>query len=250
MSFPEPLGLHAFGTLKTYFSGLLSGLLSRPKAVLMISAHWEERRFTVSTAAAPPMLFDYYGFPPHTYELSYPAPGSPELARRVQGLVREAGIAVGTDDRRGFDHGVFVPMLIIDPDAGIPVVMLSLQDDFDPARHVALGAALAPLREEGVLIIGSGSSFHNLRDFFNGDGRASIAFDTWLGETVTRADPAERNARLIDWETAPKARACHPREEHLIPLMAAAGAAGSDVGRHSFHDTIGGKVFSCFTFGG
>jgi aromatic ring-opening dioxygenase catalytic subunit (LigB family) len=250
MSFPPPIGPQGWDRLKNYFSGLLASLPSRPKAILMISAHWEEPRVTVSTAAAPPMLFDYYGFPPHTYQLRYPASGAPDLARRAQGLLRGAGIPDGTDDSRGFDHGIFVPMLIIDPDAGIPVVMLSLQEDLDPARHVAVGAALEPLREEGVLIIGSGSSFHNLRDFFDGDGRASIAFDAWLGETVARADPAERNARLIAWEAAPKARACHPREEHLIPLMAVAGAAGSDVGRRSFHDTIGGKVFSCFTFGG
>jgi aromatic ring-opening dioxygenase catalytic subunit (LigB family) len=250
MSFPPPIGPNGFDGLKRYLAGLMAELPERPRAVLMITAHWEEPHFTVSTAAAPPMLYDYYGFPPHTYELRYPAPGAPELGRRVQALLQDAGIAAATDDRRGFDHGVFVPMLIIDPDARIPLAMLSLQKDLDPARHLALGEALAPLRDEGVLIIGSGSSFHNLRDYFSGNGKASAAFDAWLDETATGSDPTQRAARLIAWEKAPSSRACHPREEHLIPLMAVAGAAGRDPGRRSFHDRIGGNVFSCFTFGG
>jgi aromatic ring-opening dioxygenase catalytic subunit (LigB family) len=249
MSLPEPFGPNAYDKLKSYFAGLLSALPERPRAILLVSAHWEERIATVSTTAAPPMLYDYHGFPPHTYQLKYPAPGSPQLAMRVQGLLEHAGIAAGTDNRRGFDHGVFVPMLIIDPDAAIPVVMLSLQENLDPAHHIAIGAALAPLRDEGVLIIGSGSSYHNLRAFYKGEGRASVEFDTWLYETATHADPTTRNARLVDWTTAPSARACHPREDHLIPLMVAAGAAGSDAGRGSFRDIIGGNANSCFSFG-
>jgi len=250
MEFGPPFGPHAFEKLRQYLAGLIDSLPERPKAILVASAHWEEARPTVSTAAKPGMLYDYYGFPPHTYKLSYPAPGSPVLAERVRGLLQAAHIETGTDDARGFDHGVFVPQLIIDPEAEIPVVMLSLQEDLDPAAHIAIGKALAPLRDDGVLIIGSGSSYHNLRDFFSGDGRASIAFDTWLNETATTADVAQRNARLIAWEQAPSARACHPREEHLIPLMVAAGAAESDIGRQSFKDRIGGQAVSCFRFGG
>jgi len=247
MSFPEPLGPHAFDKLGQYFSHLLAGLPERPKAVLIVSAHWEEDRPTIGTAAQPGMLFDYYGFPPHTYELSYPAAGSPELAAKVKGLLEGAGIACGTDDKRGFDHGVFVPMLMIDPNAGLPITMLSLQKNLDPARHLAIGAALAPLRDEGVLIIGSGSSFHNLRTYFNGAPGEAAAFDTWLTETVTA--PQAREQRLTDWAQAPSARACHPREEHLLPLMVTAGAARGEAGHRVFHDLIGGKPMSGYSFG-
>jgi aromatic ring-opening dioxygenase catalytic subunit (LigB family) len=247
MSFPKPLGPHAFDKLGAYFDGLLAGLPERPKAILMISAHWEEDRATVSTAAAPPMLFDYYGFPPHTYELRYPAEGSPELAGQVQALLKGAGIETGTDDRRGFDHGVFVPMLKIDPEASLPVVMLSLRHDLDPAHHLAIGAALTPLRDQGVLIIGSGSSFHNLRTYFDGAPEAAEQFDSWLTEAAE--NPEGREAKLIGWQSAPAARACHPREEHLIPLMVAAGAARGEPGRRVFHDIIGGKAMSGYAFG-
>lgn len=247
MSFPEPLGPHAFDELGRYFEGLLASLPERPKAVLMISAHWEEERATVSTLAQPDMLFDYYGFPAHTYELHYPADGSPDLAKQVQALLSAAGIEIGTDDQRGFDHGVFVPMLKIDPEASLPVVMLSLRHDLDPAHHLAIGAALAPLRDQGVLIIGSGSSFHNLRTYFNGVPELAKQFDDWLTETVE--SPHGREEKLIGWEAAPAARACHPREEHLIPLMVAAGAAPGEAGRRVFHDIIGGKAMSGYAFG-
>jgi aromatic ring-opening dioxygenase catalytic subunit (LigB family) len=251
MEFGPPFGPHAFDKLRDYLGGLIASLAERPKAILVISGHWEEDRPTVSTAAKPGMLFDYYGFPEHTYQLSYPAPGAPDLAERVRGLMQAAKIDCGTDDRRGFDHGVFVPQLIIDPEAKIPVVMLSMRHDLDPAAHIAMGRAIAPLRDEGVLIIGSGSSYHNLREFFGGRApEASFAFDDWLNETVTAPDPAARNARLADWAKAPGGRACHPREDHLIPLMVAAGAAESDTGRRSFRDLLGGKAVSCFSFGG
>ena len=248
---PPPLGSHAYDSLKSYFSGLLATLPERPRAILIASAHWEEPVPTVSTAAAPPMLYDYYGFPLHTYRLQYPAPGSPQLAARVRDLLAQAGQPVAGDDRRGFDHGVFVPMLIIDPEAKIPLVMLSLAADLDPARHLAIGAALAPLREEGVLVIGSGSSYHNLRAIFSGgEDRVSLEFDAWLNETVIDEDVTRRARRLIEWRSAPGAAASHPRAEHLIPLMLAAGAAGTDAGRASFRGRIGGKAYSCFTFGG
>lgn len=248
---PAPFGPHAYDSLKAYFAGLLASLPERPRAILIASAHWEEPVPTVSTAAAPPMLYDYYGFPPHTYRLQYPAPGAPEIAGRVRELLAHAGQAVATDERRGFDHGVFVPLLIIDPEAAIPVVMLSLAADLDPARHLAVGAALAPLREEGVLVIGSGSSYHNLRAIFaGGEDRASIEFDEWLNETVTHTDSVIRAGRLIDFRSAPGSASSHPRPEHLLPLMVAAGAAGNEPGRASFRDRIAGKAYSCFTFGG
>ena len=250
MEFGPPFGKHAFDKLRDYLSSLIASLPERPKAILVISGHWEERRPTVSTSPAPGMLFDYSGFPPHTYKLSYPAPGAPVLAERVRGLLQDANIDCGTDNKRDFDHGVFVPQLIIDPEAKIPVVMLSMRHDLDPAAHMAMGKALAPLRDEGVLIVGSGSSYHNLREFFGARGvEPALAFDDWLNETVTQPDSAARNARLTEWATAPGARACHPREDHLIPLMVAAGAAGTDLGRRSFRDLLGGKAVSCFSFG-
>lgn len=247
VTFPEPLGPHAFEKLGHYFSHLLAGLPERPKAVLIVSAHWEEAKPTVNTASQPGMLFDYYGFPPHTYELNYPAAGWPSLAARVKGLLEADDIECGTDEARGFDHGVFVPMLMIDPNADLPVVMLSLQKDLDPARHIAIGRALAPLRDEGVLIIGSGSSFHNLRTYFNGAPEDAAEFDRWLTETATRASGRER--RLTEWAQAPSARACHPREEHLLPLMVTAGAAQGEAGHRVFHDLIGGKPMSGYSFG-
>lgn len=250
MEFGPPFGPHAFDRLRAYLAGLIAGLPERPKAILVVSGHWEEDRPTVSTNPKPGMLFDYYGFPEHTYHLSYPAPGAPDLAERVRGLLQAARIDCGTDGTRGFDHGVFVPQLIIDPEAEIPVLMLSMRRDLDPAAHIAMGRALEPLRDEGVLIIGSGSSYHNLRHFIGGGGdAASLAFDDWLNETVS-ADPDARNAGLTAWSKAPGGRACHPREDHLIPLMVAAGAAGSDRGHRSFRDLLGGKAVSCFSFGG
>jgi aromatic ring-opening dioxygenase catalytic subunit (LigB family) len=250
MTFPPPFGAHAFDRLKAYLAGLLDTLPARPKAVLVISGHWEERLPTVSTAAAPPMLFDYYGFPEHTYHLNYPAPGAPEVAEKVSALLTGAGIESAADSQRGFDHGVFVPFLIIDPEARIPVVMLSLQSNLDPAFHIAVGKAIAPLRDDGVLIAGSGNSFHNLHAFFDGkESEASEAFDSWLDEAVTRTDPERRNASLQHWAQAPHARECHPREEHLLPLMVVAGAGLADIGRRVYHDTIGGKLASGFAFG-
>ena len=201
----------------------------------------------MSVNPKPGMLFDYYGFPDHTYRLQYPAPGAPDVGLEVKRLIEAAGLPVATDDQRGFDHGVFVPFLIVDPKAEIPVVMLSLRKDLDADFHIRLGRALAPLRDQGVAIIGSGLSFHDLRSFFAGGDGASAGFDAWLDETA-RAPAAEREARLAHWETAPGARRCHPREEHLMPLMVVAGSAGDSEGRHAFRDVVGGKTISAFEF--
>jgi aromatic ring-opening dioxygenase catalytic subunit (LigB family) len=249
MDFPPPFGPHAFDPLRAYLTSLLAALPERPRAILMVSAHWEEAVPTLTTAATPPMLFDYYGFPDHTYRLNYPAPGAPELAARAATLLAEAGIKTANDEKRGFDHGVFVPMLIVDPEASIPVVQLSLQRGLDPARHLAIGTALAPLRDEGILIIGSGNSYHNLSHFFDGEERSAKAFDNWLDDTIAEMDPVQRNAKLISWSNAPSARACHPREEHLLPLMVTAGAGLNDKGARTLAFTAGGKAISCFAFG-
>ena len=183
---PPPFGRQTWEKLRAYLAALVASLPEPPKALLFVTAHWEEATPTVSVNPAPGMIFDYFGFPPHTYELSYKAPGAPDIGRRAVGLIRAAGLEVAEDAERGYDHGVFVPMLIVDPEARIPVAMLSLQRDLDPAQHIAVGAALAPLRDEGVVIVGSGMSYHDLRHFRDGDGRDAATFDAWLTEAATR----------------------------------------------------------------
>ena len=220
-----------------------------PRALLVVSAHWEEPVPTVMTSAHPPILYDYYGFPPESYEITWPAPGAPELASRVSELLDEAGIANASDPARGYDHGTFVPLKLTYPEADVPAIQLSLKAGLDPAQHIALGRALRPLRDEDVFIIGSGMTFHNLRAFR--DPRAAPVaetFDSWLRETMT-LDSESRNERLTQWASAPAARAAHPREEHLIPLMVASGAAGDDRAVVAFNDTFTGLRLSAYHFG-
>lgn len=221
-----------------------------PKAVLMVSAHWEAPAFTVMANAQPPMIYDYYNFPEHTYRIRYPAPGSPELAQRVRALLSGAGIAVDVDAQRGFDHGLFAPMAVMYPRADMPVLQLSLKEGLDPAEHLAAGRALAPLRDEGVLIVGSGLSYHNLRAFGPPGAAASAAFDAWLGDAMRQA-PQARAQALVDWARAPSARAAHPREEHLLPLMVAVGAAQDEPAERVYHedDFAGAIAVSSFRFG-
>nr|WP_315426795.1 class III extradiol ring-cleavage dioxygenase [uncultured Albidiferax sp.] len=220
-----------------------------PKAVLCISAHWEESAFTAMSSPQPPMLYDYGGFPEHTYHVVYPAPGAPALAQRVHDLIAAAGLPARLDPQRGFDHGTFSPLVVMYPQADVPVLQLSLKTGLDPAIHLALGRALAPLRNEGVLIVGSGLSYHNLRMFGPAARAPSKAFDDWLQDTVAAA-PAEREARLLDWASAPSARLAHPREEHLIPLMVAVGAAYKDPATCVYHEDAmyGGVTASSFRF--
>ena len=222
-----------------------------PRAILMISAHWEEPAFTVMANPRPPMIYDYGGFPAHTYQVHYDAPGSPELAQRVRDLVAGAGLPVQIDPERGFDHGVFSPMAAIYPKAEVPVVQLSLRRGLDPAEHLALGRAIAPLRDEDVLIVGSGLSYHNLRNFGPQAHDVSKAFDDWLEQAVVQGAPDERAQQLINWSSAPAARIAHPREEHLIPLMVAVGAAEDEAGMRIYHEEafMGGLVVSSFRFG-
>ncbi len=228
------------------FNGALP---AQPQALLVVSAHWEEARPTVMTGSQPPLLFDYHGFPPHTYELKWPAPGAPELAERVIGLLAQAGIATEQDPRRGFDHGVFVPLLLSYPHATVPTLQLSLRAGLEPEAHLAMGRALASLREEGVLIVGSGNSYHNMQSFGKPEALPdSRRFNDWMGETVALPQP-ERDAALINWSEAPAARACHPREEHLLPLMVAAGAAGDSPGKIDFQDVMMGALISAVRFG-
>ncbi|MBR1175317.1 dioxygenase [Bradyrhizobium sp. KB893862 SZCCT0404] len=223
-----------------------------PRAVLAVSGHWEEEGFAISSAKKPGMVYDYSGFPDDLYHIRYAAPGSPALARRVQDLLRAQSIEARLDSARGFDHGTFSIMKPLYPEEDMPVVQLSLDARMDPAHHLAVGGALAPLRDEGVLIIGSGLSFHNLR-LMRGTSayEPSRQFDAWLQETLVRAAPNERAQRLIGWERAPAARIAHPREDHLLPLMAVVGAAWDEPGATTYHQTdfFGGLTASSFRFG-
>lgn len=203
------------------------GRFERPDAILVVSAHWEGPACTVQTGATPDLLFDYHGFPEETYHLQYNAPGQPHRAARALSLLAAAGISTANDAQRGFDHGVFVPLMLMYPQADIPCFQVSLLDSMDPADHIAIGQALAPLRDEGVMILGSGSPFHNMQAFRDGQtGMARCAtFDDWLHDTCCRSDAQVTASQLRHWDKAPEARYAHPREEHLLPLHVCFGAA-------------------------
>lgn len=235
--------------LSAYLRSLRDVPPAPPKALLVVSAHWEEPVPTVMTAEHPPMLYDYFGFPPEAYKITWPAPGDPVLAERVRTLLGTAGFKTAADAKRGFDHGTFVPLKLTYPDAEVPTVQLSLRQGLDPQEHHAMGRALAPLRGEGVFIVGSGSSFHNLRGFGPQGAAASEAFDAWLDAAIAIEDPDARARQLANWAAAPSARYVHPREEHLLPLMVIAGAAGSDRGRQAYDGTVNGVRMSAYHFG-
>ena len=243
--------LDAWLRMANFLKGLSGTLPSRPKAIVVVSAHWLESTVSVTGAKNPSLIYDYYGFPPHTYELKYPALGNPELAQTIVEALAQAQIAAKVDALRGFDHGLFVPMMLMFPKADIPVVQLSLNSNLDPRTQMELGQALQPLRDQGVLIIGSGMSFHNMRGY--GDpkfGPISDEFDFWLTQTV-QSQPLERFEALLNWDKAPHARQCHPpsQEEHLLPLMVAAGAASEEMGKRVFSDRVMETTLSAYTFG-
>ena len=223
-----------------------------PEAIVVISAHWEAPTATVISTAAPDMIYDYYGFPDESYRLRYPAPGAPSLARECLDWLGAAGQPVAEDSERGIDHGVFVPLMIMYPDASIPVTQVSLLSNLDAAAHIELGRALAPLRERNVLVLGSGMSYHNLGVLL---GRrrsqpqdADQVFDDWLHHACC-ADDMDEQARLdalTHWAAAPAARACHPREEHLLPLLVCAGLAGGERAQRVFSAPLMGRRVSGF----
>lgn len=218
----------ALEPLRAYLASLVTSLPVRPRAVLIVSAHWEAPVATIMTNPQPPMLYDYTGFAPEAYQLQWPAPSAPFLVSRVRELLAGAGFPTAEDPDRGFDHGTFIPLMVALPQADLPVLQLSLLRSLAPAEHMAMGRALAPLRDEGILLLGSGNSYHNMRGFGHAEStEPSRAFDEWLAHAVTR-EPSERNRLLEAWEQAPAARHCHPREEHLLPLHVMAGAALDD----------------------
>ena len=240
---------HAWERMADFLKGLAATLPARPRAIVVVSAHWLDGAFSVTSGARPDLIFDYHGFPPHTYALRYPAPGEPALAARITALLQAAGLPSQQDASRGFDHGVFIPMLLMFPGADIPVVQLSLSTTLDPALHLAAGRALQALRQEGVLIIGSGMSYHNMRGFGQPQARqASQEFDGWLQKSMAMP-AAERDRQLEQWLQAPAARQVHPRPEHLLPLMVIAGAAQGDTGRAAYASTLMGVAISAYHFG-
>ncbi len=217
-----------------------------PDAIVVFSAHWEEQRPTVTGGASPSLIYDYYGFPEESYRIVYPAPGDPALAVGISGILNENGIEARVDNERGFDHGMFVPLKIMYPGANIPTVQVSLVRGLDPEGHIRIGRAVRGLERRNVLFLGSGFSFHNLRGFFSSGPPApdplNEAFQDWLVETCTSPgiSQSDREKRLIEWESAPSARYCHPREEHLMPLHICCGLAGS-AGQIAFDGEVFGK---------
>jgi 4,5-DOPA dioxygenase extradiol len=227
------------------FMKALPGRFPKPEAILVISAHWEENTATLLGAPNPPLLYDYFGFPKEAYSIRYPCPGSPKLAARIAGMLEDHGIETSLDPKRGFDHGHFIPLALMYPEADIPSIQLSLIRGLDPVTHLELGRALHELMDENILVIGSGFSFHNLNAFFGSGGDekdpANDSFQDWLINTCTsELGVDEREKRLADWAKAPGARHCHPREEHLLPLHVCAAMAGTPA-ELVFDDMILGK---------
>lgn len=240
----------SFNQLEQSLTKMVADLGEKPKAVLMVSGHWEEHEVAVMASPNPPMVYDYSGFPPETYKVVYPAPGAPDLAQKSMELLNEAGISAHLNLTQGFDHGTFAPLEIMYPAADIPVYQISLLKSYDPKAHFAIGRALARLREEGVLIIGSGLSYHNLGKLGPSAKEPSAAFDTWLNDAL-KLPPQERTERVMNWEQAPCARVCHPQEDHLVPLFVALGAAELDDATMIYHEDnfMGGVSASSYRFG-
>jgi len=221
-----------------------------PAALVVISAHWEESVATITSAAQPPLLYDYYNFPKEAYQIRYPCPGEPSLAKKIHQMLGLAGIASRLDATRGLDHGVFVPLKIMYPNANIPCVEVSLQNTLDPSYHIAVGKALRQLCEQNVLVIGSGSSFHNFRT--SGDNQAESerlneSFEQWLQNVCCDSGVSEeqRANELLSWAAAPGARYSHPREEHLLPLHVCYGVAESPCSER-FELSIMGRLASMY----
>ncbi len=241
-----------YGKLKEYLEDLSRKFKDRINAVLVISGHWEETVPTIYSVANSSLFYDYYGFPEFTYKLKWPAKGDAGLALKVEKLLVSSGFRTDMDNRRGYDHGTFVPMMVAFPDASVPVIQLSLIKGLDPKIHIKMGKALEPLRNEGVLIIGSGMSYHNMQRFMSGsltEASVSKQFDDWLTRSVEINNAGERNEMLVNWEKAPKARESHPRSEHLAPLFVIAGAAGDDTAGRDYSGLLMSINISGYKFG-
>ncbi|RUO20196.1 DODA-type extradiol aromatic ring-opening family dioxygenase [Aliidiomarina haloalkalitolerans] len=237
--------LRAFAEILDY----LHAHFAKPDAIVYVSAHWEREPVAITSAATPELFYDYYNFPPESYALKYPVPGAPKLAADLQQRLEAVGIEAVLDDSRGLDHGVFIPGLLLHPDADIPTLQISLQKGLSAERHLKIGEALQGLAAENILVIGSGYSFHNMQAFFGpdnaNDNAKNQAFEDWILTTLAEPDNAARQHQLINWEEAPHARFCHPREEHLLPLHVCVGAAGDAPLQRSWSFTALNKRGSC-----
>jgi 4,5-DOPA dioxygenase extradiol len=228
----------------------LGASLGRPEAIVCISAHWDTPQPVASAAERPETIHDFWGFPEILYRIRYPAPGTPELARRTAALLTESGLAAEIDPDRGLDHGAWTPLALMYPEGDVPVFQLSIQTPLGPAHHVALGRALAPLREENVLVLASGSASHNLRDFgrypFDAAPPAYVTeFDDWLGEAVAAGDVDE----VVRFrERAPHGARNHPTDDHFVPLLVAMGAAGDAPKGRRLHKSVSWGVLSMSAF--
>jgi len=221
-----------------------SKTMPRPKSILSLSAHWEARPLAIGATTAIPLVYDFYGFPERYYKLQYPSPGAPELAARVRDLLRASGTSYVDDPERGLDHGTYVPLMSMYPDADIPVLQVSLPG-LDPKELYAFGCALAPLRDEGVLIAGSGFLTHNMRSLGEPTTPGwAREFDDWSAEVLSRRDVDA----LVDFKArSPSARLAHPREEHFAPVIAAAAAANEGGGDVTFPISGFWKMAPAFT---
>jgi aromatic ring-opening dioxygenase catalytic subunit (LigB family) len=243
----EPKGIWA--NMERYLRQLPADITGDIKSLLVISAHWESPTVSVTGNPNPGLIYDYSGFPPHTYHLKWPAPGHEALASDVARRLRDGGVDCDIDPERGFDHGVFIPLLLSFPLAEVPTVQLSLSSSLSPDLHIKIGRLISPLRDQGVLIIGSGMSYHDVGALMGRRGvTGSATFDSWLCDAIQHP-AARREALLRDWASATHARDCHPREEHLLPLHVVVGAAGDDAGTIAYGDTIMGAKISAFRFG-
>lgn len=228
----------------------LQALPKKPEVLLFISAHWEAPCATITDSESPPLYYDYYGFPDEAYSIRYSVSGAPQTAGHIFAQLTDVGIQVATDSSRGLDHGVFVPGLMLFPEADIPCLQLSLIEGLSPQAHLHLGDALQSLRARDVMIIGSGFSFHNMREFF-GPGSPDAdtlnrEFEGWLSDTLMKCDNPTRRQRLLEWQTAPGARFCHPREEHLMPLHVCVGAASDNQASLMWQFEVLGRQGSCY----
>lgn len=229
----------------------IANCIPKPSAILVISAHWEADVPTLTAAPNPDLIYDYYGFPPESYHITYPAQGEPVLAQEVYKNLAQNGFKPELHQQRGLDHGVFIPLKIMYPQADIPCVQLSLVKGLDPDTHIKMGQALQNLEYDNLLIIGSGFSFHNMQAFFASETAETKswneAFEAWLLETCScgKLTPDERLQRLSQWQQAPSARYCHPREEHLLPLHVCCGLANAPCSK-SFELSIIGKKSSMY----
>lgn len=229
------------------FLSSLAGTLSVPDVILVVSAHWEASVPSfISTRENPGLLYDYYGFPRDAYSIAYPVKSDAPVVTGLVAALKDRGFVSEVVLDRGFDHGVFIPLKLMFPKADIPVVQVSLLDSLDPLDHVMLGEVLRGFNNSRVLVVGSGFSFHNMHEFFDAGGgpdSKNDAFQDWLVDVCTNGeyDFGKRKALLVNWEGAPHARYCHPREEHLLPLHVCVGMAGDSIGKKVFDDFILGK---------